>query len=576
MTSTGRDKISLERALRVLRDLPLLRGLTDEEFRLAIQNLRPESLIRGKVLISPGEANTNLYVIRRGKLGFRRIAGSRRETEATMIGSGQVVNLHAFLTGARNDFTIEAEEDTELIYIERAGFQVLLRSRPEISDKLQMPQDVQSALKERKDNAWMIDGEKIDTFERRHWWSFASKLIPLVLLFIALAVAYWQIPGFPPGLAGVALLIAALWAGWHLVDWRNDFYAVTNYRVIHRERVLLFRDDQEDAPLDKVQNTSVNQGTLLAQLLDYGDVSVETAGTGAAVTFGMIGNPRQVMERIITLRDQTKSLVWATERQRIRSDLRVEINLAPKPPEVAKPPSAFKAPIKLRWEAFVKSLGNARNTLLPRVRLQEGEKITYRKHWLRLLETAGLQMGLVLVLFPVVFGLVLFTQSFQPVQGLGIAVYAASLLGAVGWFVWQYEDWRNDIYVLDKDRVIDIDRSPFGLRGTQRKEARYDSIQNVSAKTKGLIDMAFNVGDVTVKTGGADNALVFERVYDPQGVQRELQRKIDAFMTGKKQQEADQRRHELAETIGIYDELRGLHGPRAINRDGAGSEDMVR
>jgi hypothetical protein len=82
----------------------------------------------------------------------------------------------------------------------------------------------------------------------------------------------------------------------------------------------------------------------------------------------------------------------------------------------------------------------------------------------------------------------------------------------------------------------------------------------VSAKTKGLIDMAFNVGDVTVKTGGADNALVFERVYDPQGVQRELQRKIDAFMTGKKQQEADQRRHELAETIGIYDELRGLHG----------------
>jgi hypothetical protein len=41
--------------------------------------------------------------------------------------------------------------------------------------------------------------------------------------------------------------------------------------------------------------------------------------------------------------------------------------------------------------------------LVAAVRLQEGE-ITYRKHWLRLLETAGLQMGLVLLLFPVVFG----------------------------------------------------------------------------------------------------------------------------------------------------------------------------
>jgi hypothetical protein len=47
MTSTGRDKISLERALSgSLRDLPLLRGLTDEEFRLPFKNLRPESLIR--------------------------------------------------------------------------------------------------------------------------------------------------------------------------------------------------------------------------------------------------------------------------------------------------------------------------------------------------------------------------------------------------------------------------------------------------------------------------------------------------------------------------------------------------
>ena len=31
------------------------------------------------------------------------------------------------------------------------------------------------------------------------------------------------------------------------------------------------------------------------------------------------------------------------------------------------------------------------------------------------------------------------------------------------WLVYRYEDWRNDFFVLGKDRVIDIDRKPFGL-----------------------------------------------------------------------------------------------------------------
>ena len=132
--------------------------------------------------------------------------------------------------------------------------------------------------------------------------------------------------------------------------------------------------------------------------------------------------------------------------------------------------------------------------------------------------------------------------------------------------------------MLDKDRVIDIDRSPFGIFGTQRREARYDSIQNVSSSTRGPIDLIFNVGDVTVKTGGADNALVFERVYDPLGVQRELQGKVDTYKAAQKERERAQQRIDLSEAIGIYHGLRtapeklaGLE--RGITDD---AQDMVR
>ncbi len=578
MTSTGRDKISLEKALRVLRDLPLLKGLTDEEFRQVVKTVRSESLIRGKPLISPGEANTNLYVVRRGRMGYRRVVGLRSESSLDELLPGAYVNLTAFLTGARNDFSLEAEDDSELIYLERGPFQELLRTRPEIGAKIRLPEDVRVALQDRKTNEWMVDGEKIEVMTTRHWWSFASKLIPLVLPLIGMIVAYRTWSNLSPLFALAVVALGLLWTGWHLLDWRNDFYAVTNYRVIHRERTILIRDDQEEARLDKVQNTSVNQNSLLAQLLDYGDVGIETAGVGAAVTFSMIHEPRQVAEMIITLRDQSKAMVWATDHQLLRGDIRREIGAAPKPPDKLKQAVIYKSPIRLRWEGVAKSIRNARNSLLPRVRLQEGEKVTFRKHWLRLIETAGAQLALLLFLFPGVLALFIANTDLRPTTGLGVGIYAGSLLLALGWFLWRYEDWRNDIYVLDKDRVIDIDRSPFGIFGTKRREARYDSIQNVSASTRGPIDLIFNVGDVTVKTGGADNALVFERVFDPLAVQRELQGKVDTYKAGQKERERAQQRIDLSEAIGIYHGLRMMPEKmtsleRGITDD---SQDMVR
>lgn len=578
MTSTGRDKISLEKALRVLRDLPLLEGLTDEEFRQVVRTVRSESLIRGKPLISAGEQNTNLYVVRRGRMGSRKVVGLRTEAPLEQVNPGEVVNLTSFLTGGRNDFNLEAEDDSELVYLERAPFQELMRARPDIAAKLQLPQDAQVALRAGKDNPWLVDGEKIELMTSRHWWWFASRLLPIGLPLIGLAVARWQALAQWEHFALPVAVLGLLWAIWHYVDWRNDFYAITNYRVIHRERTILVQDAQDEARLDKVQNTSVQQNSLLAQLLDYGDVGIETAGVGAAVSFRMIAQPRQVADMIITLRDQSKAMVWATDHQLLRRDIRREIGIAPKPPDRLVTPTIAKSQMRQRLEWIAKSLRSARNTLLPRVRLQEGDKVTYRKHWLRLAETAGLQFGLFLIFFPGLFALFVIDAKTRPATGVSIGIYAAFLLFSLGWLLWRYEDWRNDIYVLDRDRVIDIDRSPFGIFGTKRREARYDSIQNVSSSTRGVIDLIFKVGDVTVKTGGADNALVFERVFDPLAIQHELQQKVDAYKEAQNDRQRAKQRVEISEAIGIYhrdkDQTDSLQGPPDGMR--GNPQDMVR
>ena len=48
----------------------------------------------------------------------------------------------------------------------------------------------------------------------------------------------------------------------------------------------------------------------------------------------------------------------------------------------------------------------------------------------------------------------------------------------------------------------------------------YSVVQNVDASTSGFIDSLFNIGKVTVRTAGADNELVFDRVWDPRRVGR--------------------------------------------------------
>lgn len=146
------------------------------------------------------------------------------------------------------------------------------------------------------------------------------------------------------------------------------------------------------------------------------------------------------------------------------------------------------------------------------------------------------------------------------------AVVVVALLGFIlsFWLVWQYEDWRNDLYMLTTDRLIEYKRTPFGLLGTSQRTASLANVQNVTAVTKGFVDNLLNVGDVAIRTGGIDNELNFARVWNPRGVQRELVTRLEAYRAAQRDKEAARRRREFIEWIGIYDELTRIHERRPL------------
>jgi uncharacterized membrane protein YdbT with pleckstrin-like domain len=101
-------------------------------------------------------------------------------------------------------------------------------------------------------------------------------------------------------------ILAGLWVVYQYVDYWNDVYIVTDNEVIDVQRNLaifplwfIFTESRRQASLDKVQNVNLQIPNLLASVLGYGDVIVQTAGTEGTLDFLFVSNPRHVQAEVL-------------------------------------------------------------------------------------------------------------------------------------------------------------------------------------------------------------------------------------------------------------------------------------
>jgi uncharacterized membrane protein YdbT with pleckstrin-like domain len=77
-----------------------------------------------------------------------------------------------------------------------------------------------------------------------------------------------------------------------ILDWSNDYFVVTNKRVVHREFDLrTFRVDIKTARIDQVQSVEVLKPTFLANMLNFGTVRITTASAFGKIFFDNIDVP---------------------------------------------------------------------------------------------------------------------------------------------------------------------------------------------------------------------------------------------------------------------------------------------
>ena len=123
------------------------------------------------------------------------------------------------------------------------------------------------------------------------------------------------------------------------------------------------------------------------------------------------------------------------------------------------------------------------------------------------------------------------------------------------WWLYNYIDWHNDIYLITGEQVVDINRKPLGKE--ERRAAQIKNILSVEYKRLGIIGLVLNFGTVFIRVGEA--TFSFDNVYNPSEVQRELFHRISQRSLKERQAQGEAERQRMADWISAYHRI--THNP---------------
>ena len=159
--------------------------------------------------------------------------------------------------------------------------------------------------------------EQVLIERRRFWLPFAAESASLfataVLPFIAILFSSF-LPDALALLIGVHKTFALFLAtAWFLIVWISFFITWTNYyldvllittkRVIDIEQAGLFARDQAELRIENIQDIKVEILGILASLLRFGNIHIQTAGMSKEFIIKHIHNPHGVKDAIMKQHD---------------------------------------------------------------------------------------------------------------------------------------------------------------------------------------------------------------------------------------------------------------------------------
>jgi len=334
----------------------------------------------------------------------------------------------------------------------------------------------------------------------------------------------------------VGALVSFVFFLYLYIDWMDDFFVVTNRRVVYDDQQLFVRHIQQQVLIEDIQQVNTVIDSYPAVWFDYGRLVIRSFST-RTLSFNFAAHPKEIEAAI-------QAEIGKLRRQREPDLLRTMIedqvygNKPPPEPGPAQRVQVQRGPIA--W-------------LFPPNPEIRGDTITWRPSWVYMaLALARPVLSFLLVLVAVLMLGSLGVLSTE----LGVAVLGVAFLVFGGWFYWIREELINDVYVLNRQNIIDVDRRPFGPENVRR--AQLGAIQDISFDIS-FIESLLGFGTVRIRTGGAGGGeFTFNHVPDPRGVQAT----INDYLTDYRKHERERQLQDALQLIRQYDALQRERGEK--------------
>jgi hypothetical protein len=550
--------IELTERITLINKIHLFNGLKEDQLSGIAAKFDEAKVPANYIIFKRGDKPDGFYIVLKGKVNVTRLHEKKGEEIIIWLVPGDYFGEEALVENRNRSATITATEETTLLFLSRQHFEEVLGTYPNLKPNFLVAIKSHKLARATK-FTWLGPKEVIYFVARRHKIRLYQALVaPVLSLAVPIGLFFWGtlVDAVTPLALGVLALIFIIgWGIWNAIDWSNDYYIVTNQRVVWLEKVVGLYDSREEAPLSTILSVGVETDQL-GRILDYGNVIVRTFV--GRIEFDYVDHPNQAAGMIREYWERVKSVITVSQKEVMRNTIRQKLGLPVEkrtldelPPIVTMNKNLANLP--LWWVAFLS---------LFTLRTEDAGKVIYHKHWFVLLRQTWKALALTILMFSLQIWRIFIlwmspTESFLQPNAKGALrpdtlTVALPMLAVpfIAWLIWEYVDWKNDIFMVASDEIFDLDRKPFGKE--EKRAAQIDSILSTSYTREGIIPYLFNYGTVKIAVGGAN--FDFQDVADPAGVQADINRRRSARIAKKNEDAGKDDRERFATWIAAYHE----------------------
>ena len=536
----------------ILEHVPLFSHLGELDISRWAGLFQVEHHKNGQVIFDFDDPSQAMYILYEGNVRLRLYDDPETESFAK-LGKGDLFGEEALLFDDPRYYSAEAVGETILLRLDIDHFVYLQDEYPGLLDKLDVL--IRSRhLSTQVSLPWLQDDEYVHVITRRHKARLWQKMIPpLILLLIGtIAALLFQYRWFPERILGWILIgfsafLSIAWGIWAYFDWRNDYFIVTNKRVVWIEKVAFIYESRQEAPLRTIMSVGLNRSRI-GSIFGFADVVVQTyVGT---IRLRDLAHANAIGSMIEAYWHRAESFDRRQESQIMAEKLHEKLNLPWRHDEDTKP---NKIDSREREERLISEATREPGFLtwlfsdFLRLRYEESGEITYRKHWFLLLKAIWLPSLLMLMTLGLITARLGGVLSFLPITSTLVILLLAIFVFFI-WILYQYADWRNDIFRITFDQIIDIDRKPLGKE--RRRSAPLENVLSIEYERLGFWGFLLNFGTVYISVG--NTRLTFDYVYNPSEVQQDIFYRMGERLDKIRQLEVDSERERVSEWIASY------------------------